>query len=490
MTDAKSGRPARLPVRLPDRAGRSNVQRGDRPPAEPFRWRRRHDPWHRALAALARFGAIAPRTEGPVTRGLILTGLVIVLVFFGAILGWAGTAPISSAAIAAGVVAFPGARKTVQHLEGGIVREILVQDGDRVAAGQVLVRLDDTKTQATLTALDAQEVAAAALEARLMAEQQGRPTIEFPPRLRARAAESLVALTLAGQLDLMKTRAAAVRGEAEILGQRIAHYQEQIRGLEGEIGARRRELAVLRQEFEGVRPLAERGVVARNRLYGLLRQEAQLEGELSQNHAAIAAARQSIGELESRRAELRAQRDGEIALSLREVQEKLHGLRSQITAARDALERTEIRAPVAGIAVDRRIHTPGGVLAAGSPIVDIAPSGEQLVIEARVEPRDRDAVAAGQPASVRFTAFSQRITTQVTAAVRSISADRLADPRTGEAYYRAIIELREDPHVALDGADIHPGMQAEVIIVTGERTALGYLARPILAGLQRALREQ
>jgi HlyD family type I secretion membrane fusion protein len=443
----------------------------------------------RAVRGLDRLGAAPPAGELPATRGPILAGCLVLALFFGGLVGWAGSVPLASAGFAPGTVTFAGFRKTVQHLEGGIVREILVADGDEVEAGQVLIRLDDTRSRAELAAVDAQLVAVRAQEARLSAEQKAELEIAFPRALLERAGEPLVALALESQRELLRARAAAQEGQEAILRQRIALLREQIRGLEGEMAAHARELEILRQELEGLRPLAQRGVVAKSRLWALERQEAQLEGGMAENRAAIAAAEQSVGELELKIRELAVQRAAEVAHELRTVQERRHALESQAASARDTFERTAVRAPIAGTVVDRRVHTPGGVLAPGSPVLDIVPAGERLIVEARVDPKDRDVVAAGQAASVRFTAFSQRIASTVAARVQAISADSLVDARTGARYYRALVELTEDPSPALGGARLHPGMQADVMIVTGERTALAYLARPILASVQRALRE-
>jgi HlyD family type I secretion membrane fusion protein len=427
----------------------------------------------RLVARLDRLGRLPPAEDGPPTRGPILAGCLILLLFFGALVGWAGTVPLASAALAPGVVAVAGFRKTVQHLEGGIVRELLVAEGDRVEAGQLLLRLDDPRIKAELDALDAQLVAAAALEA----------------RLEARAGEPVAGLALASQAELLRARGEALRGQQAILRQRIARQREQIAGLDGQMAAQARERAILQAELEGLRPLAARGVVAKSRLWSLERQEAQLEAAGAENRADAAAAEQAIGELELALGELQAQRAAEIAGELRQVQERRLALAGELAAKRDTFERTGVRAPIAGIVVDRRIHTPGGVLAAGSPVLDLVPVDAPLVIEARVDPKDRDVVAPGQEASVRFTAFSQRVASSVRARVQAISADRLVDAATGQGWYRALIELVEDPGPALGGARLHPGMQATVMIVTGERTALAYLARPILASVQQALRE-
>jgi HlyD family type I secretion membrane fusion protein len=443
----------------------------------------------RLVARLDRLGRLPPAEDGPPTRGPILAGCLILLLFFGALVGWAGTVPLASAALAPGVVAVAGFRKTVQHLEGGIVRELLVAEGDRVEADQLLLRLDDTRIKAELDALDAQLVAAAALEARLLAEQAQSERLVVPAWLEARAGEPVAGLALASQAELLRARGEALRGQQAILRQRIARQREQIAGLDGQMVAQARERAILQAELEGLRPLAARGVVAKSRLWSLERQEAQLEAAGAENRADAAAAEQAIGELELALGELQAQRAAEIAGELRQVQERRLALAGELAAKRDTFERTGVRAPIAGIVVDRRIHTPGGVLAAGSPVLDLVPVDAPLVIEARVDPKDRDVVAPGQEASVRFTAFSQRVASSVRARVQAISADRLVDAATGQGWYRALIELVEDPGPALGGARLHPGMQASVMIVTGERTALAYLARPILASVQQALRE-
>lgn len=447
-----------------------------------------------AQAAIARAGT-GTRTgikfgRGPGTRGLMVLGYGIIIVFFGAIIGWAGTAPLVSAAIAPGMVSIEGQRKTVQHLEGGIVEAILVREGESVRRGQKLIELDTTRIEAELEALDVQRVSAAALVARLRAERVGAPKVSFPAWLIERTGEPLAREAIEVQTSLFSNRGRSFQGQRQILEQRVAEHEAELQGLAGEASASERQLLLLEEQLVGLRRLVAKGLYPRSQLLALEREKIELEGQLSMNLSGQSAIRQRRMATHLELMELEASRASEIETLLHEGQEQAELLASQVKAARDMVSRATIRAPTAGTIVNLQVHTQGGVIAPGAPLLDIVPDGGRLIIECRLDPKDRDVVAVGQRAEIRFIAFSQRTTSRVHGRLSAISADRFDDERTGLPYYRAVIELTEDPSVALDGADIYPGMQAEVLIVTGERTPLAYLLRPILYSVQRAMREE
>ena len=419
----------------------------------------------------------------------VIAGLVIIALFFGGFGSWAALAPLESAAIAPGVVSVLGNRKTVQHLEGGIVDEILVREGETVRSGQSLVRLDDTQARATLERLRGRYAAVSALEARLLAERDGRDSVEFAPELAAGRADPAVAAIIDGQIDIFESRRASLAGQSAILMQRIARYGEEIAGIEGQIAAEDTQLALIGEETAVLRELLEKGYARKPRLLELQRRAAEIEGSRSQNVAAIARAHQDIGEAELRISDLQASRLDEVVQLLHDAQNELNQLDEQVGAAEDILQRTDIRAPQDGTIVDLQVHTAGGVIVPGARLLDIVPSHDRLVVEARVEPDDIDVVEAGLPARVRLTAFSQRNLRRLEGRVMWVSADRLTDERTGQAYFAAWIELTEDPAEVIPGAALYPGMAAEVMIVTGARTAIDYLMAPLAASVDRAFRE-
>ena len=419
----------------------------------------------------------------------ILFGGVVVVLFFGVFMIWASLAPLDSAAVAGGTVIVDSKRKTVQHLEGGIVGEILVRDGDRVEAGQVLLRLDDTQPRASLDLLKGRQTAALALSARLVAERDDRAEIEFSDQLMDDLDKFETLEAIAGQTNLFNARREGLTGQVDILDQRIAQTRNEIVGLEGEVAAGARQLDLIGQEIADVQTLVDQGLARRPRLLELERQAADIEGRRSSNIAGIARARNQIGEAKLRIRELRKQRINEVLEQLREVQTELYDIAERMSAAEDVLARMTIRAPLAGRIVGLAVHTVGGVIASGAPLMDIVPKDDRLIVEARVSPMDIDIVKPELPAQVRFTSFSQRSFAPLDGIVTRVSADVITDPSTGELYYLAQIEVSEDIGDALGGAALYPGMPAEVMIVTGERTALDYFFKPLESSINRAFRE-
>lgn len=375
------------------------------------------------------------------TRKPILIGSIIIAIFFGFFGFWAFFAPLDSAAIAIGTVGIEGNRRTIQHLEGGIVKEILVRDGDRVKAGQVLIRLDEIQPRAQLQLITGQRNAALALAARLRSERDGDTTITFPEALVSQGDDIGVQETMLGQLSIFQARRDAIEGQRQILRQRIGQFREEIEGLRG------------------------------------------------QNRAAIARARQSIGESEIRIVELRTEQVNEVVAELREVESQLLDLAERFRAADDVLKRIEIVSPIDGFAVDLHVFTSGGVIRPGDRLLDVVPDNEKLVIQARVSPTDIDIVHAGLDAQVRLSAFNQRITPTVDGTVSWVSADKIVDSNSGEEYYTARVELKDQNDPRLNGLTLRPGMPAEVLIRTGERTLIQYLVSPVEQSISRSLRE-
>ena len=431
-------------------------------------------------------GSAGPRSMG-IGRTMAF-GVVVIALFFGGFGLWSAFAPLESAAIAQGVLSVSGKRKTVQHLEGGIVADILVTEGDTVAAGEALVVLDDTRARATVSDLEGKYRSAAALEARLEAERDDLPEIRYPEWLHKAAAEAGGGL-LATQNRIFEARARSLANRTSIYDQRIAQLREELIGLREEAKAQDRQLDLLVEESTALRGLVKKGLESKTRLLALERREAELAGRRARNRALGARVEQRVGETRLTIAELSNARLNEVVAELREVEERMSELREQLRAARDVLSRTRILAPVAGVVVDLRIFTRGGVIGRGQPLMDIVPVGEKLVIEAHVDPTDIDTVYPNLPAQVRLTAFSHLTTPMLSGTVLQVSADRLVNELTGMPYYQAEIAL--DPgQPELVELNLQPGMPAEVMIVTGQRTAMDYLLKPILASLGRALREE
>jgi HlyD family secretion protein len=421
---------------------------------------------------------------------LVAAGCAVVILFFVGFGGWSAVAVLKSAALAPGVVVVESSRKTVKHLEGGIVAEILVSEGQRVAAGDLLIRLDATQAQAKLEQLGAALLADEAAAARLRAERDGLAEISWPSLMEEEGGEpARIGALKASQEKLFHARRAAREGQAAILRQKIAQSREEIAGLRGAIGSQERELSLLDEQIADYTKLLQKGLVDKPRVLEVKRRQAEIAGERLKNAAAIARAEQVIAEAEIRIAELETERINAAAEELQQLERDMPQVREQIAAAKDVVRRIEIRAPLGGRVVDLKVHTPGGVIGDGEALLDIVPDYERLLVDAEIDPGDIDVVRAGQTAEVRFTAFHQRERRPLKGRLMSVSADRLVDDRSGRAYYLGRIELLEDPSAVLHEAEVLPGMQAEAIILTGESTVLGYLARPIGRTFERALRE-
>lgn len=426
---------------------------------------------------------------GPPVRTLIAAGALAALVGFGGFGGWAALAPLASAAIAPGTVTVDGNRKTVQHLDGGIIAEILVREGDRVTAGQPVMRLDDLETRSTIALLDGQVWALAAQEARLAAERDGRADVTFPDELTALTGERAVAEILAGQQRIFASRRTSLDSRAEVIRQRIAQQQAQIAALDAQRAAGRGQLALIAEEVVGVEAMVRQGLERKPRLLALQRQQVELEGQQGDLANRMAQAREAIAQAELEILSLRDDRQSEIATELRDVQVRLAEAREKRAAAAVRQGRRDVVAPVAGVVMKLRHFAPGAVVPPGGDILDLVPQDDPLVIDAHVSPTDIDVVRAGLPAKVVLSAFKSRTTPQLAGRVTRVSADALTDERTGTAYYRAQVEVDAGELAALDGVHLQPGMPAETLILTGERTLLRYLLQPIEDSFRRAFRE-
>jgi HlyD family type I secretion membrane fusion protein len=417
----------------------------------------------------------------------VTIGLVVIMLFFGVLGLWSALAPLQSAAIAQGVLAVDSQRKTIQHLEGGIVEEIRVREGQRVSAGEVLVELDETQALARLDLLNGRLDAARAQEYRLRAERDGLDAIAFPTALTDRADNPDMSDIINGQQNIFAARRQSLDGQEAILERRIEQYGEEIKGLNGLFAAQEEQSRLTEDEIASNQVLVDQGLSGKSRLLELQRDLAQLLGSRSQNQAALARSRQNIDEARLQISDLKLNNLNEVVQELREVQTQIVDLNEQIRAAQDVLQRTVIRAAQDGTIVNLQIHTPGGVIAPGQTLMDIVPAGDAIIVEARINPVDIDIVEAGLSAHVRLTAYSSRNLQPVEGRVITVSADRLTDPYSGNPFYLARIEITGD----LDsGIELYPGMQAEVMVVTGARTLVDFLTLPIRESFNRALREE
>ncbi len=423
-------------------------------------------------------------------RGAIFAGIAIILVFFGAFGGWAITAPLNGAIIGNALVKVEGNRKSVQHLGGGIVKELRVEEGDHVKAGDVLLVLDDTDIRAQVDVLSQQYTLLKAVEARLTAELDGRATITFPPELAGRADNPSVQAAMSGQEEEFASRRTALDGQKQVLGQRIDQLQESIVGSEGQKKAYQQQLASISNEKESLTGLLDQGLISRTRVLQLEREESGLQGQIAQADADSAQAKKAIEENRNQIAQLSKDRMAEIAADLGDTRAKLLDIAPRLESARKSLERSVVRAPYTGTVVGLNVFSVGAVVAPGDRILDIVPDGTDLVVEAQIAVDDIADLHPGMAAEVHFTAYKQRLTPLIHGKVTEISADRLTDPRTGAAYYTAIIGVDPQELAATPEIRLYPGMPATVMITTEKRTAFEYLVGPLVASLDRSFRQK
>lgn len=424
----------------------------------------------------------------PFPRKTMHAGFAIVVAFCAVIGGWSYLAPIESAVVAPGFVSVVSNRRTVQHLEGGIVKQILVREGEQVRSDQILIQLEDAQHAALRNQLRSRLIEARAAEARLVAERDAAETVSFPRDLEAGSQDENVRSAIASQTNIFLSRRALAAEQSAVLGQRIASLKEEIAGLGGQIRASRHQEELIAEELDVVRKLVDDKLARLPRLLALKRSRAEIESEIAKNQAAIARAEQQIQEARLRIAQLRASIVAQVAEELSKVQAVVYETSQKLVAAENVVTRTAIRSPIDGAVVGLKVHTHGGVVAPGQALLDVIPVSDNLIVQASIDPRDIDEMQVGLPATVEIMSFNRRTRVPIDGKVQSVSADRLMDARTGQIYYLALIELSGESPGLLQ-VSLVPGMSAEVMIKTGARTPLEYLMLPIMRNLNKALRE-
>jgi len=420
------------------------------------------------------------------------TALVLGLGGFG---GWASTTDIAGAVIASGSVVVESNVKKVQHLNGGIVGEILIKEGSAVEAGQVLLRLDDTLTRATLGVVQSQLDLYVAREARLLAERDGLANIAFPDESAGAVQREAASSAMAGERKLFESRREGLDGQREQLRERIAQTTEEIRGLAAQQESKDSEIGYVGEELSSVTDLYAKKLVSLARLKQLQRDEARLQGERGQLIADIARSRAKIAETQQQILQLDQDFRTDVLKELRETQAKIAELQERANAASDELKRTEIRSPQAGIVYQLQVHTIGGVVGKGETIMQIAPRADPLIVEAKVAPQDIDQVDVGAPVRIRIEAGNKRTMRDLEGRVTVVSPDVTHEQPAAPAglptqqYYVARVSLSEDVG-ALGGLQLVPGMPVEVYIRTQDRTPLDYLLKPLHEQIARTFRER
>jgi HlyD family secretion protein len=380
--------------------------------------------------------------------------------------------------------------KKVQHPTGGVVGEVRVRDGDRVKAGDTLVRLDETVTRANLAIVHKGLIELYARKARLAAERDGTETVTTPKDLADKTGDADVQEALGSERKLFELRRTARLGQKQQLRQRIAQLQEEIRGLEAQQAAKTKETELIEQELVGMRELWKKNLIPIDKLTALERETARLQGERGQLIASAAQAKGKIAETELQVLQVDQDLSSDVAKELRETDGKIGEYVERKVAAEDQLKRTDIRAPQDGVVFQSTANTVGGVVAAGDPIMLIVPETDTLLVEAKVDPKDIDKVQFGQPVLLRFSAFDIRTTPEINGTVARVAADTSADQRTGQTYYVVRIAMTPDEIARLGNVRLTPGMPVEAFIQTGQRTMLSYLIKPLHDQFMRAFRER
>lgn len=424
-----------------------------------------------------------------INRHLQLGGLAALLLV-GGLGGWAATTELSGAVIATGSVVVDSNIKKVQHLTGGIVGQILVKEGAYVRAGDVVLRLDDTVTKANLAIVVKGLDEMRARKSRLEAERDGATALEFPSSLMERSGEPDVAAAIDSERRLFKLRYDARAGQRAQLRQRIAQLAEEVKGQESLQGTKSEEIRLIQKELEGVRDLWSKTLVSLSRLTMLEREATRLMGERAQTYAATAQTRGRMAEIELQILQIDQDLSSEVAKELREVDGRIGEFIERKIAAEDQLRRIDIKAPQTGYVHQLGVHTVGGVVPPGDPLMMIVPEAEPLSIEAKLQPQDIDQIHAGQPAGMRFSAFNQRTTPEITGFVHRISADVMSDQRSGASYYVVRIGVSPAELGRLGDVRLVPGMPVEVFMKTYDRTVASYFLKPLHDQVSRAFRER
>lgn len=417
-------------------------------------------------------------------------GWLVVLLGVGGFFTWAAVAPLDKGVPVNGFVMAATNRKAVQHQTGGIIDEILVKDGDFVKAGQPLVKMNDVQAKANAEMTRVQYFTARAIEARLIAERDGKANISFPQELETAKNDPRVENNIALQSQLFTSRQASLHSELAAVDESIAGLKAQVNGLQESLASQKQQLQYLKEQLEGMRDLAKEGYVARNRLLDLERTYAQVNGGMSENIGNIGRAQRQIAELTLRRTQRLQDYQKEVRSQLTDVQKEADALQNRLQSQDFDLKNVIVRAPVDGNVVGLNVFTKGGVVSPGFRMMDIVPADDPLVIEGQVHTHMIDKVHKDLPVELNFAAFNRNTTPQIQGVVTEVSADRFVDEKTGMPYYKLQAQVTLEGKKALANLQVRPGMPVEVFVKTGERTLMSYLLKPIFDRAKTALTEE
>ena len=414
-----------------------------------------------------------------------------IIVFTFVILGsWAAVTPLASAVVASGFVTTEGNKKTVQHLEGGIVKQIFVHEGDHVTAGQIIIELDDTQPKANLEIARNQLYAALARDARFSAELDGSEQVQFPEELTAVSDDVIAAKAMDDQRGQFKERRGTLQGQISILGAKADQLRQEIDGLDRQRAANEDQVNFIKEELRDVRGLYEKALVPKTRWLALERERARLLGEIGREIGERAKAEKGIGEAELQMQQAKQQYLEQASRDQVDTREKLRDLRSKFVVSQDVLRRLYIAAPVTGRVQNLKVFTIGAVVRQGEALLEIGPDEDKFVVQAHISTIDIEGVRAGNVAEVRFPAFHDRALPMIGGKILSISQDRLMDEGTKQPYYLALIDVPEENIPERYRGTVASGMNVEVVMPTKERTALDYFIEPLRNRMRTTFRER
>lgn len=421
-------------------------------------------------------------------RSHVLVGGLGFLTLTGLLGGWAVGTEIVGAVIAQGSLVVETSLKKVQHPVGGVVSELMVRDGDRVKAGDIVMRIDATMTRANLAIIVKSLDQFTARKARLESERDRAGKVVFPKALLDRSNDTDIVAMLDAEQRLFETRSAVRESKKRQLEQRVRQLRDEIAGMEAERAANFREQGMVDEELIRFRSLHERGLMEKSRLSTLERQATDIDGDIGRLMAGIAGVEAKISETALQILQIDEQWSEEVGSDLREMDARIGEYVERRVAAEDQLKRVDILAPQDGVVHQLAVHTVGGVIAPGEQIMMIVPEVDKLVVEAKVAPQDIDQIYYGQATNLRFSAFNQKTTPEITGTVERISADVTVDQRTGASYYLVRVATSQEQIKRLGEFHLMPGMPVEAFITTGERSVLSYFLKPLMDQASRSFR--
>lgn len=416
-------------------------------------------------------------------------GLWTLAIGFGGFLLWAGLAPLDAGVNAPGTVVVASSRKTIQHQTGGTVDRILVDEGAKVKKDQLLIQLNNTEAKAQLSIAEAQFISAKAIEGRLLAERAGAAKVTYDPELASYGDDERVKQAEALQNQLFATRRANLKSQVGVLLEQIGGLNEQLKGFDALRSSRQSQSKWMSDELNGIRDLAKDGYVPKNRMFQLERNAADIDGALADTVAHIGQARNAISESKLRILETQQQYQKEVETQLTEDMKEAQAAADRVKAMKHLLDSMSIRSPIDGVVVGLNVHTVGGVIQPGLHIMDIVPENDPLIVEARISPETISKVAVGKLVDINFPALDRHSTPTIPGTVLTISADSLADQRTGMPYYLAQIKVTKQGMKMIGKQQIIAGMPAAIVIKTGERSMLNYLIKPLFDRMNAAFTE-